>query len=102
MFKQIKFILPDFLVKHGFHEQAKTINVVQTFDEYLQENSSDAIRNNCNGLYVQNGCFYIGVSANAAAQEIQLHKDEILQFLHDKLEESTISDIRCKITKVEN
>jgi hypothetical protein len=97
MFKQVKYILPDLLVKHGFKEQAKTIHTVQLFDEYITKNCKESIARNCRGMYVQNGCFYIGVTANAAAQEIQMQKEALLAYMNANLTNFTLHDIRCKI-----
>lgn len=97
MFKQVKHILPRLLEKHGFNEQAKTIEIVQLFEQYLNEHCNEFVQQSCHGMYVQNKCFYIGVTANAAAQEMQMHKEALLAYLSMHFDGNEVEDIRCKV-----
>lgn len=96
MFQDLRSYLPQFLEKHGLKEQAYLIDVIKWLNTFLEMHSNEEIQKHARGLYVQDKCLYIGVTANAAAQELQLAKKELISFINEHMPDKQIKDIRCK------
>lgn len=97
MFSRIDSVIVSLLKKHGLKDYAESLDSIRTLEAYCGSNLPESLRGKIKGLYIKDGIFWIGVTANAAAQEVQLHKMDILSHLKTSHSDIKVSDLRCKV-----
>ena len=99
MFTKLDQLIPRIVNKYDLNVPIKAAQVVTLWPQVLKEVFDNGPSEQSEALHLKNGILTVKVTSCIIAQEIQLHKLEILKKLNAHYGEERVRDIRFKTQK---
>jgi len=96
--KKIKYILPSVLNRYSLSDASVSSFVIEEFKKFFVENWSVEDWQEIQSIKFKNASLVICVSSATWANQIFIHKEEILEYIKKSLENIKINSLICKIT----